>query len=397
MRLLLSAVTRLASETPLAMDPRAYIGIDLGWSRGRTGLASVDESGRLTDFCSVLSNDEIHDWVSAVPGRAEVVAVDAPLVVPNETGQRIPERLIGHAFGAFGASAHSSNRHNLGGQPPRAQVLARRFGWTTDPNNVEPSRTHTACVEVYPHPALVGLFRLPYRLAYKKGSIQNRLPGFQTLVALLESVPELAVGSHPQWAQVTGTLQSPTKQALDQLEDELDAIVCAHLAWLWRHRPGSLQVYGNATDGYIVAPPPPTHSPRRPIVQRGEHQAEPHDARQSSADDSPRTTATATHLQAPATAVSDMIRLRRLLIDRVLRGEGPVTYTEAGAHLGRIARNLTPVLTLLEHDCARHGEPNLAVLVISRRRREPTKYAQQGMDWVAEQQRCAEFSWKVAR
>ncbi len=47
----------------------------------------------------------------------------------------------------------------------------------------------------------------------------------------------------------------------------MDAILCAHLAWLWRHQPAVLQVYGDATSGYIVAPPPPTH-PHTPLVPR---------------------------------------------------------------------------------------------------------------------------------
>lgn len=45
-------------------------------------------------------------------GRVAAAAVDAPLIVPNETGQRVPEGPIGPAFGAFGASAHTSNRAN---------------------------------------------------------------------------------------------------------------------------------------------------------------------------------------------------------------------------------------------------------------------------------------------
>jgi predicted RNase H-like nuclease len=54
------------------------------------------------------------------------------------------------------------------------------------------------------------------------------------------------------------------KVELERIEDEVDAIACAHLAWLWTNRPGALQVYGDVTSGYIVAPPAPTH----PAVRR---------------------------------------------------------------------------------------------------------------------------------
>jgi predicted RNase H-like nuclease len=46
-----------------------------------------------------------------------------------------------------------------------------------------------------------------------------------------------------------------------RIEDELDAILCAHVAWLWHHRPDSLHVYGSLKDGYIVAPPAPLVPP----------------------------------------------------------------------------------------------------------------------------------------
>ena len=239
------------------------MGIDLAWSTGVTGLAVVDDSGRVLSSGRVDTDDEIAAWLGAQHGQLGVVAVDAPLVVPNEDGQRLPERLIGAAFGVFGASAHSSNRGTFGGREARAMILARRFGWVVDPD-APPGGETTACIEVYPHPALVGLFALPYRLDYKKGSTARRLPGFRSLVRHLESIPELGLPAYSRWIELTRILASPRPGDLDRWEDEVDAILCAHLAWLWRHRPTALHVYGTAEDGYIVAPPPPTHRPMRP-------------------------------------------------------------------------------------------------------------------------------------
>ena len=79
--------------------------------------------------------------------------MDAPLVVPNETGQRIPERLIGRAFG---------------GEPPRAMRLAERFGWVVDPRRRDRRGGHGVHRGV-PH----------HRLDYTKGNDQRRLPGSQ--------------------------------------------------------------------------------------------------------------------------------------------------------------------------------------------------------------------------
>ncbi|MGB7981417.1 MAG: DUF429 domain-containing protein [Candidatus Nanopelagicales bacterium] len=172
-----------------------FAGLDLAWSSGWTGVAVVDESGRVLSSGRVRTDAQIAEWVVAQPGRLSVVAVDAPLIVPNDTGQRLGERLIGRAYSAYGAAAHTSNRGTFGGAESRAMTLARRFGWVVDPA-AAPSQGQTRCIEVYPHPALVGLFGLPCRIDYKKGGTARRLPGFLSLARLLESIPELGLAAY---------------------------------------------------------------------------------------------------------------------------------------------------------------------------------------------------------
>jgi len=241
------------------------MGIDLGWSSGATGVAVVDDAGRLLDSGRVQTDDEIAEWVSAQAGCVVVAAVDAPLIVPNETGQRLAERLIGQAFGGFGASAHTTNRNTFHGDEPRAMRLARRFGWAVDPN-IATGFVPGVCIEVYPHPAMIGLFQLGYRLDYKKGNDQRRAPGFALLAEHLESLSEMQLATNRRWGLLKQILGAPTPGDLNRVEDELDAILCARLAWLWHHRRAALHVYGSVDDGYIIAPPPPAHSPLRPVA-----------------------------------------------------------------------------------------------------------------------------------
>lgn len=238
----------------------AHVGIDLAWKdTNRTGVAVVDGAGRLDASGVVRSDDEIAEWLSTHAPSPTVVAVDAPLVVPNATGQRLGEKLIGRAYGRYGASAYPANRSNPLFDPPRAERLAERFDWEVDPV-VPVGSGRTTCIEVYPHPALVGLFELPERVLYKKGL--NRRAGFMKLAALLESLPRLDLTGSRRWAELLEVIADPKPGDLTRIEDELDAIVCAHLAWLWHHSPDSLAVYGTLADGYIVAPPPPTHEAR---------------------------------------------------------------------------------------------------------------------------------------
>lgn len=225
-----------------------FVGIDLAWGmRGRTGLAAVDDSGALVSAVSVRTDDEIAAFVDEF--SPTVIGVDAPLVVPNESGMRLGEREISRAFGRFGIGAHASHRGMAYMNPPRAEVLAARFGWAVDPDS--PDRP--LALEVYPHPAIVSLFALPYRLAYKK---PGGYADYLRLLDLMESIPELRLGGSAAWARLHAMVVDPTPGSRKRAEDEIDAIVCAHLAWLWHARPGSLRVYGNVTEGYVVAPAP---------------------------------------------------------------------------------------------------------------------------------------------
>ena len=250
---------------------RGYLGIDLAWKgTNRTGLAVVDQQGALVASGAVRADDEISRWIADHVADPVVVAVDAPLVVPNLTGQRVAEREIGRAYGRYGAAAYPSNRGNPLFDPPRAETIARAHGWAVDPDATVGAGI-PVCVEVYPHPALVGLFELPQRVLYKKGT--DRRSGFLQLLDLLESIPELALVDHPRWQELVAIVADPRPGDLTRIEDEIDAILCAHLAWLWHHRRGALQVYGSLAEGYIVAPPPPTHASTLAKVPRS--RAEP--------------------------------------------------------------------------------------------------------------------------
>ena len=131
---------------------RVSVGIDLAWGDDNpTGLCVAVGRNVLTST-TLRMDDEIIAWVRPWIASDTIVAVDAPLVVTNITGQRTAERLVSTLFGGAGASAHSSNRSMRqfadGG---RAARLAGNLGLSVDPNAATPMM-----VEVYPHPAIVG-------------------------------------------------------------------------------------------------------------------------------------------------------------------------------------------------------------------------------------------------
>lgn len=246
-----------------------YVGIDLGWTTGRTGLAALDERGAFVDSATVTTDDEIVSWIGSLSEPVVVAAVDAPLIVTNPTGQRAAERAITAAFGRFKAGAHTTNLAKPGMNPPRAAQLADRLGWTKHPR--PGSAADPACIEVYPHPAMVSMFGLAERLVYKdksRFSLAQRQDGFAQLLFHLESIENLALADHPRWNAVKAVVAAAqTRAALNRIEDELDAIVCAQLAWVWQTDPASLKIYGDPNDGYIVAPLPPQTTPAPPSAR----------------------------------------------------------------------------------------------------------------------------------
>lgn len=235
-----------------------HVGLDLAWSRThRSGLAAVDRSGRVIGSTTVLDDDEILSWISEA-GEPLVLGIDAPVVVKNASGMRHGERELSRAFSRFGAGPYPTSRAFALFDPPRAEELAGRAGWSVDPT-VAATEAEPLAIEVYPHPALVWWFELPRRLAYKRGP--DRRSELDRLCGLLEQREMLRLLDHPRWAELRSVVRDGRGAALKAAEDEVDAIVCAHLAWTWHERPGELVLYGDPAEGAIVAPPAPTHLP----------------------------------------------------------------------------------------------------------------------------------------
>lgn len=230
-----------------------YIGIDLAWSdRNPSGLVVIDDAGKVEASAYLIDLDAIAGFcLSHATGEPAVVAVDAPLAVPNEQGHREADRALMKLFGGRRLGAHVASRSRLtrvhGGV--RGEALAQRLTGALH-----------GIIEVYPHAALVGWFDLPAPLAYKRGSLARRLSGLRELVQLLRRLdqadPPLAVDSAP-WL-VGQEAEHLTGAGVEQLESLLDALVCAYVASYCR-RWGAERCaqLGDGGPPHLVTPLPP--------------------------------------------------------------------------------------------------------------------------------------------
>jgi predicted RNase H-like nuclease len=246
-----------------------YFGVDLAWGeRNRTGLAVLDGAGRLLESASVRTENEIMEFVDRHATDTLVAAVDAPLVVPNQTGRRPCEALVGQLFARFGAGAYPANRGNPCFVPkPRGARLAAEMGWDMDPST-PPGIGRKVCIEVYPHPAMVSLFLLDYVIPYKRKGGRD-LPALKVAYGQLLDHLEgscgavLGLADSARWTALRSTAAGAARKSeLGEIEDEIDAIFCAYLAWLWGTDQETMVVLGDYDTGYIVTPtPPPSTAP----------------------------------------------------------------------------------------------------------------------------------------
>jgi predicted RNase H-like nuclease/ppGpp synthetase/RelA/SpoT-type nucleotidyltranferase len=237
-----------------------HVGLDLAWGdRQPTGVAVLDDEGRLLHLAAARTDDDIVAQVAAYVDGPCLVAIDAPLIVTNPTGNRPAEAELNRDFRTYQAGAHPSNT----GKPefavqPRGARIAARLGLDLDPRSRRPRRA----IEVYPHPATIALFGLAQTLKYKskKGrTLPEMREELLTLARLLESLatadPPLLLIAHEPWRQLVEDIGAATRKSdLRRAEDPVDAVLCAYVGLFSVRRPEATTTYGSLAEGYIVTP-----------------------------------------------------------------------------------------------------------------------------------------------
>ena len=244
-----------------------FIGIDLGWVSGASGLCCLqwtDQQLIMVDLCCRQEISEILHWVDhwVTPQAGAMIAVDAPTIIPNQQGMRLPDRLTHRYFGRYHAGCYPANRNRpfasrtvgLGqrlsdrGFHHAASITAQQFGRYQ--------------IEVFPHPAMVNLFNLDRILKYKKGNLAQRKAELKKLQhyiyqQLTTLTPALSLASHSAETLITADITCYSGKEMKTLEDQLDSLICAYIGaywWYWGNQRN--WVLGDHQQGYIVVPNP---------------------------------------------------------------------------------------------------------------------------------------------
>jgi len=240
------------------MAQHHFMGIDLAWgNRNPSGLAILrwqeDVLQEVTPAQLLTTDEQICQAIAAQDnGGTLVIAIDAPLVVPNFSGERPVEGEMRRRFARFHAACHPANRQLLG-DPPRGErlctLLAQRLGVQVMPAPAQRQYCRVA-FEVYPHAAMVRLFDLPRVLQYKARpgrSLAYRREQMLRYIELLGHLP------HPPLRLPDWLYHVPeTASGLKRFEDKVDALFCAWLAArAWMHGG---EVVGEGSTGTIWLP-----------------------------------------------------------------------------------------------------------------------------------------------
>ncbi len=267
-----------------------FLGIDLAWGLGtthavtgrtrppnETGLCLLDAEGAVLDAGWARGVDEVADWVFGHERPGDVIAIDAPLIVVNETGMRQAERAVGRGYGRWKVGANASSR-TLAARA--GELLLERLGERgiryTDGTTAPPAGV-TVAFECYPFTTLVGAPELGYedeRPRYKR-----LIPGIPRdeararraaaadellarMAALSAASPALRMDSHERTAELLTEPSPLVDRAYKHREDLLDAVLCAWTAALWfrdaraPEGPSRVQVLGapdSVTPGEVDA------------------------------------------------------------------------------------------------------------------------------------------------
>ena len=259
------------------------LGVDLAWREGNaskapneSGVVAANADGTIVGAGWTIGLEQTLEWIGQWSSAHTLLMVDAPLVVTNDTGQRVCERQVGRHYGHWNVSANSTNR----GSPRLAGVTLlaelEKAGWLYQPGFDGPPTAGLVISECYPYTTIVGTEELAYkdRPRYKRKPKSMSSADFRPLRAkacddlmsrlasLSTANPRFDLRSHLETARLVEEQNPLADREYKHREDLIDASICAWTGLLWLH--GGLdrcQVLGNRAEGpkpaTIVAPARP--------------------------------------------------------------------------------------------------------------------------------------------
>ncbi len=235
-------------------------GIDLAWKsdKNSTAIAIGELEGYRLYVERIDPNLQgLNELEALFEGdkRLVGVAIDGPLIIPNEFHQRECEGQLTSDYIRRKVACHSTNLHRY---PDATSVklssylVSKGFEHLGDPSEGKFQ------IECYPHPSIVEIFSLPERLKYKKGSAVEKRFGQIQLCEYLRALEKSILLSLSISQKLTDYFNARHINGLAGSdikinEDVLDAVICLYVSALYTKRV-PYKLYGTRERGYIYVP-----------------------------------------------------------------------------------------------------------------------------------------------
>jgi len=213
-----------------------------------------DGAVRLVSTAHLRTHEDVLAWIARNRGRHQaILAVNAPIIVENSAGRRPCDDQLAQHFAKYQIDDHQVNIVSAG--HPRTMGRAMmRMGFDPDPQ-AEGDRV----VETFTQPAQVLLFNLDRPVRLKHGPIGARkdaVARYRELITvnLPEAVPPLE-SSPTLRGLLERDLGALNGTRLGELEDKIDAVLCAYIAaYLDLRGPEDCAFLGDLYEGYVLLP-----------------------------------------------------------------------------------------------------------------------------------------------
>ena len=241
-----------------------YIGIDLAWTyANESGICVIDDKGKIV-YCEskVFSDEMIAAIVAEYALEGAIVGIDAPLIVNNETGARfcdsaiMREKIHGKNLSVFNCSRiFMLNHYGVVRGEEVVKAIRNRmpaFSLTGDLTN----KKHVI-IETFPTGITLGLFPDAFPVKYKikhKVEFETSKTEMGRIVSLFKRLCDFDPPVHniEDFFNHSSSIQAMSKKEYKNLEDRLDAFLCAYAAyWLANHKG---KIFGDDRDGFITIP-----------------------------------------------------------------------------------------------------------------------------------------------
>lgn len=239
----------------------AIIGIDLAWGSKNPMIKTTKNDGvcvieadrykyKILELAHVSGDESLINLIIRYKNqyKRSLIMIDAPIICNNKTGMRPVDKLTHRIFNREHAACHPANSTKCSRPIRIAEELKKlgiKIGWDI--------RAHAHLVaEVYPHPAMVRLFRLNKIFKYKKGKKPEKIKEFRRYQKVFKDF----LDENFQNLELNKDAKMLFKAQWDKPnEDKLDALFCGILGmWHYIFSGRESEIIGNRKSGFILLP-----------------------------------------------------------------------------------------------------------------------------------------------